>query len=148
MIWQNYQLDDAISKATEDVRLWQSEKGVVEINKSTLAISVKLDNQQKGYVFHGQGKLLIDAIVETEKGAIGKSVEKELNEPFLMLGNIEEIQKRLTRVNEENFAKMSYENQQAFAAKAENLCKKFFEGKVHKHQDFNKDNGIIFCIPK
>jgi len=146
MMWQNYQLDDTISKTTEGIRLWQSERGIVEINKGTLAVSIRLNDQQKGYVFHGQGKLLIDAIVETEEGAIGKSVEKELNAPFLMLGSPEEIQKHLTEANDEDLAKMNYEGLQVFVAKAEDLCNRFFQGKMHKHHGFDKDSGIIFAF--
>ncbi len=118
----------------------------MEINKGTLAVSIRLDDQQKGYVFHGQGKLLIDAIVETEEGAIGKSVEKELNAPFLMLGSLEEIQKHLTEANDEDFAKMNYDDLQVFVAKAEDLCNQFFQGTMHKHHGFDKDSRIIFAF--
>ena len=132
MIRENYELDGTTSKATEDMRLWQTEKGVVEISENTLATSITLGDQRRGYVFHGHGKLLIDAIVETDEGAIGKSVEKKLNEPFLMLGETEEIQKHLTKASEEDLAKMGYEKQQGFVDKAEDLCDQFFKKKgVH-----------------
>lgn len=146
MMWQNYKLDDAISTATEDIRLRQTEKGVLEISKNTLAISITLSNKRKGYIFHGHGKLLLDSIVETEEGAIGKPVEKEINEPFLMLGDTKEIQKNLTTASEEDLAKMGYENRQGFVAKAEDLCDQFFRGRVHSHQHFDEDSGLIFAF--
>ena len=146
MIWKKFQLDNSISKVTEAITLWQTERGITEISKNTLAIPIKLGDQRKGYVFHGQGKLLIDAIVETEEGAIGKSVEKELNEPFLMLGDTEEIRKHLTRAIEEDFAKMGYEKQQGFVDKAEDLCNRFFRGRVHSHEGFEEDHGLIFAF--
>ena len=146
MIWKKFQLDNSISKVTEAMTLWQTERGITEISKNTLAIPIQLGDQRKGYVFHGQGKLLIDAIVETEEGAIGKSVEKELNEPFLMLGDTEEIRKHLTRAIEEDFAKMGYEKQQGFVDKAEDLCNRFFRGRVHSHEGFKEDPGLIFAF--
>ena len=127
MIRQNYQLGNIVSKATEAMTLWQTERGIIEIRKDTLAIPLKLGDQRKGYILHGKGKLLIDAIVETEEGAIGKSVEKELNKPFLMLGEIQEIEQHLTTASEEDFTKMGYETQKEFIAKTEDLFNRFFE---------------------
>jgi len=147
MIWKKFQLGNSISKVTEAITLWQTERGIIEISKDTLAVPIKLGDQRKGYVFHGQGKLLIDAIVETEEGAVGKSVEKELNEPFLVLGATEEVRKHLTKASKEDFAKMDYENQQGFVDKAEDLCNQFFRGRVHSHGHFEEDQGLIFSFP-
>jgi hypothetical protein len=147
MILEKYKLDGVVSKATEDVRLWQTERGVVEIKEDTLATSIILGDQQRGYVFHGQGKLLIYAIVETEQGAIGKSIDKELNDPFLMLGETEEIQKHLAEASEEDLEKMGYEQQKGFVDRAEDLCNRFFKkGRVHDTRRFNGDRGFIFAF--
>lgn len=146
MIWKNYTLDDTTSKATEQIVLWQTEKGLVEINKNTLAIAIKLDDRRKGYILHGQGKFLLDTIIETEEGAIGKSVEKELDEPFLTLGDIEEIQKRLVKASDEDFTKMGYGHQPEFVTKAEDLCDQFFTKGMHSHRCFDGDYGVIFAF--
>jgi len=146
MIRQNYQLGNSISKATEDITLWQTEKGIIKISKNTLAIPIKLDDKRKGYIFHGHGKLLLDAIVETEEGAIGKPVEKEINEPFLMLGDTEETQQHFSAASKEDFTRMGYENQQGFVAKAEELCNQFFRGRVHSRRDFGEGHGLVFAF--
>lgn len=146
MIQQNYQLGNTVLKSTEALTLWHTERGVVETSKNTLAILLKLHNQREGYILHGQGKLLLDAIVETDEGAVGKSVEKELNEPFLMLGKTEEIQQHLIKASEENLAEMGYKNQQGFADEAEDLCDRFFKGKVNSHEGFDRDHGSIFVF--
>jgi len=146
-MWQNYQLGNTVSKTSEAVTLWQMEKGIVEISKNTLAVPIELDDKERGYVFHGNGKFLLDSIVETEEGAIGKPVEKELSELFLMLGDTEEIQKHLTEASEEDFAKMGYQNQQEFADRAEDLCGQFFKKKgVHNYQCFDEHRGFIFAF--
>ena len=146
MIQQNYQLGNTVSKSTEALTLLQTERGIIKTGKNTLAIPLKLDDQRKGYIFHGQGRLLIDAIVETDEGAVGKSIEKELNEPFLMLGDTEEIQQHLTKASEENLAEMGHKNQQGFEDKAEDLCDRFFTGKVHSHKGLDEDHGLIFAF--
>ena len=147
MIWQNYQLGNTVSKTSEATTLWQTEKGIIEIGKNTLAIPIKLSDNERGYVFHGNCKLLLDTIVETEEGAIGKPVEKELNDPFLMLGNVEEIQKYFTKASEENFAKLGYENQQGFVDRAEELFNQFFKKEgMHGHQSLSGERGFIFAF--
>ena len=147
MMWQNYQLGSTVSKASEAVTLWQMEKGIVEISKNTLAVPIGLGDKERGYVFHGNGKFLLDSIVETEEGAIGQPVEKELSELFLMLGDTEEIQKHLTEASEEDLAKMGYQNQQEFVDRAEDLCDQFFKKRgVHNHQCLDEHRGFIFAF--
>ncbi|MCW3986518.1 MAG: hypothetical protein NWE91_08965 [Candidatus Bathyarchaeota archaeon] len=51
-----------------------------------MALPIVLNDQRKGYIFHGHGKLILDTIVETEKGAIGKSVEKKNQRTLLDAG--------------------------------------------------------------
>jgi len=149
-MWGSYQLDDAALKATETMILWRTEKGTVEIGRNTLAIPIKLNDQRKGYIFHGHGKLLLDTIVETREGAVGKPVENELNEPFLMLGNTEEIQQHLSTAAKEDLAKMGYGSEKEFLDEAEALLSQFFGKKgMHNHQcwGWGNNNGVIFAFP-
>lgn len=141
MIWKEYKLDDEVLKSNEDMRLWQTERGIVEIAKNTLATSIMLGDKRRGYVFHGEGKLLLDTIVETEEGAVGKSLENELIEPFLMLGDTEDVQKNLSEAGEEDFKRIRYENLQEFLDEAESLCSKFF---AHARGDSHTGSGLIF----
>jgi hypothetical protein len=144
----NYQLDNTVLKTTEPTTLWRTEKGTVEIGKNTLAIPIKLNNQQKGYIFHGHGKLLLDTIVETQEGAIGKPVENELNEPFLMLGNTEETQQHLSTVTKEDLSKMGYEREQGFIDKAEDFfAQSLGKMRMHNHECCGNNNGVVFAFP-
>jgi hypothetical protein len=148
MIRQSYQLDSTALKITETMTLWRTEKGLVEIGKNTLAIPIKLNDQRKGYIFHGHGKLLLDTIVETQEGAIGKPVENELNKLFLMLGDAEEIQQHLSTATKENLTKMGYVNEQGFIDKAEDLFDQFFgKMRIHSHQCCSNNYGVIFAFP-
>lgn len=147
MILKKYELDDTVSKVSKEVRLLQTEKGIVELGENALAVLIMLDEIPKGCVFHGQGRLLIDAIVETREGAVGKPIDRELNEPFLMLGDTEDIQKYLTNADEEEFAKMGYENQQRFIAKAEDLRRRFFNGGMQEREASDAEHGSIFAFP-
>jgi hypothetical protein len=148
MISQNYQLDNKILNATEALKLLQSEKGIIEIDKDALVIPIKLDNQQEGYVFHGHGKLLLDTIVETREGAIGEPVEKEINEPFLMLGETNDVEVHLGEANKENLTAMGYENKQAFIDKAKSVLEQFEnKGRVSHLHCCGNMHGSIFAFP-
>jgi hypothetical protein len=148
MKWENYQLETTALKTTEPVTLWRTEKGTVEIGKNTLAIPIKLNDQRRGYIYHGHGRLLLDTIVETQEGAVGKPVESELNKPFLMLGNAEETQQHLSTVTKEDLTKMGYETEQRFVDKAEDLLDSFFGRRgIHNHECCGDNRGVIFAFP-
>jgi hypothetical protein len=148
MIWQTYQLDNKTLKANEPITLWKTENGIIEISKGTLAKPIMLDDQRKGYVFHGQSKLLLDTIVETEKGAVGKPVEKEMTEPFLMLGDTETIQEHLSTADKQDLEIAGYENEQQLTARAKELCDRFFRRtSVCGHGTFGWNHGFIFAFP-
>lgn len=147
MIWQNYELENTVLKATEALTLWKIETGIIEIDKNTLAIPIKLDDKRKGYIFHGHGKLTLDTIIETEKGAIGKPVEKEITEPFLMLGKTEETEQQFNTADKEDLKTMNYENEQEFLAKAEALFDRFLGKRIlHSHHCCGHIGGFIFAF--
>jgi hypothetical protein len=148
MTRENYQLDNNALKTNETMTLWRTEKGTIEIDKNTLAIPIKLDDKLKGYVFHGHGKLLLDTIVETQEGAVGKPVENELNESFLMLGDTEQIQQHFSTATEEDLKKIGYENEKGFRDKAEDLLDQFLGKRgMHSHQCCGNSHGTIFAFP-
>jgi hypothetical protein len=149
MKWRDYKLDEETSKTTEDITLWKNERGLLEIPKGTILTKVLLDDEPRGFVLSGKSHLLIDTIAETERGAIGKPVEKTIDEPFLMLGEWKDSEKNLTTTSEEDFTDLGYENQQQYREKAEDLLHTFFK---HSHGDRNSKNfhngsGVIFAFP-
>ena len=145
---ENYQLDITVLKTTDNITLWKNEKGVVDIAEDTLAIKVLLDNEICGYIFHGEGSLLLDTIIETEKGAIGNSIEKTLDAAFLMIGRSEETQQQLTEAKNEDFTK-NYQNQQQFIETAQCLLNKFFNKYENRHKHsktLNNIGGLVFAF--
>jgi hypothetical protein len=147
MMQQQYRLDKTVLKATEALKLLQSERAIVEVEGNTLAVPILLDNERKGYIFHGHAKLLLDTIVETKEGAMGNSVEREIIEPFLMLGNTEEIQQHLSATDKESLATMGYKDEKEFIAKAEDLLKFGGRGKIHSHHCCGEEHGTVFAFP-
>jgi len=140
-MWHHYELDSAMLKTDQPLTLWKTDRGIIEIDKDTFAIAITQDGKPQGYIFNGNGKLTLDTIIETEQGAVGKPTEKTLTEPFLMLGNPQNITPHLTTTTNEN--------NKEFTTKAENFFHHFFKnGKTfnmncgcHHH-----DEGLIFAF--
>lgn len=147
MIWHEYELGNSVLKATEDMTLWKSYRGTVEIGRDALAVPIKLGDEQAGYVFHGQGKLLLDTIVETDEGAFGKSIEKQLDKPFLVIGNTNAMNQHLTTANSADVARMGYENEQQFVTAAEGVFDRFFRRGITRHHRLQGRDGFIFAMP-
>ena len=146
---QDCKLDTNVSKTIEHMTLWKNENSIVDITKDTLAIKILLDNKPAGYIFHGNGRLLLDAIVETMRGAVGEPVERTL-ETFLMLGELETAQLHLQDAGQEDLTRLGYENQQEFTEKAQHLLDMLLERSTcgHGHSmRFHGDGGYVFALP-
>ena len=142
MIWDKCQIDKTVWKISQDLTLWNVEKGIVKINQNSLVVPIKQNDKEKGYIFHGEGKLVLDAIIETVQGAIGKSIEEEIKDPFLMLGYAEEIRPYLDKATQEDLRRMKYKNKQEIISKAQKLFEQFL-GK----RKICKNHGVIFAFP-
>jgi hypothetical protein len=144
---QHYEVEDTILRSTAELTLTRSDKVSLEIKKGTLTLPVKVEDKREGYIFLGEGKLLIDAIVETEKGAVGKPVQRELGELFLMLGNTEETSKHLEKANEDDLRRRNLTEKILFS-QAQDLLTKFTEKRApHGSEHLRQPEGSIFAFP-
>lgn len=142
----SYELEKTIVKPNDQLTLCRSEKALVEITKDTLAIPVRRSDNKKGYVFIGNGKLVVDTIVETEKGAVGEPVQRQLNEPFLMLGDKEEQTWRLEIVSADDLKTMGA-NEEMLFERAQRLLNQLQERRMaHERQHFERFGGLIFTF--
>jgi hypothetical protein len=136
----HYELNSTVLKTNEPLSLWKNDRGSVDIGKDTLAVAIMLEGKPEGYIFSGNGKMILDAIVETDQGAVGKSIEKQLQEPFLMVGKPE---------NPESHSFLTADSEQNdFLTKAQYLFHKFF-GREHFKWGYNchhRADGLIFAF--
>ena len=131
---------------TEPFLLFHSDKASIEISKDTFAVPIKLESEKVGCVFLGQGKLLVDAIVETEKGALGKPIQRALNEPFLMLGDADEASRHFSSVNNDDFIRAS-KDEKIVLDRAQELLDRFSRGRtMRRHEHMFGGKGLIFAF--
>lgn len=137
MMWNHYDLGDTVLKTNERLNLWKSVRGSVDVEKNTLAVAITLDGKPEGYIFRGNGKMILDATVETDQGAVGKSIERQLTDPFLMVGNPDITETR-------SFSAVTAE--QDFLAKAQDLYHEFFRGEEHFGGGCHHHVGMVFAF--
>ncbi|MDO8056606.1 MAG: hypothetical protein Q6361_07070 [Candidatus Hermodarchaeota archaeon] len=63
----------------------RSEKALLGVNEGTLYFPIFYENREVGGIFIGYGQMIVDAIVETNRGALGKSYEFFWNGSLLLL---------------------------------------------------------------
>lgn len=146
MMWHNYKLDYTVQKVREATTLWKAEKGVIEIGKNTLAVLIKVNDHKIGCVFHGESKLIVDTIVETDEGAIGKPVEKEIEKPFIMIGNVEHVLQNLVVASKQDLAIKGYVEEREFIERAGDLCKRFFGKSTRTYGYGTLEKGFVFAF--
>jgi hypothetical protein len=134
-----------IMKTTKEVMLWKSDNAIVQIGGKALAVSVMAGDEPCGYVFWGEGSLLLDTIVETERGAIGESLERGITKPFIMIGGAPSVQENLETAEDEDFAQPCVENRKEFLETANSLVKRLFDKNPQGMPV--KDGGLVFAFP-
>jgi hypothetical protein len=144
-----YELSDEFLETSQSLTLWKSEKSIVEVEDNTPVIQLILDEDVRGYIFGGKGRLVVDTIIETDRGAIGKPVERDITDPFLMMGNTSAIQESLRPLDKEKFTDLKVISKEKFREKAEELLDQFFADSScrRKRSSFKEVNGFVFAFP-
>ena len=146
MMWKNYELDHTVLELDEDLTLCRSDRVLVKSDKGALAVAVKCEDRKEGLVFLGHGRLVVDAIVETEDGALGKPIDRELSRPFLMLGDIGETLQHLREVGKEDLARKGVKGED-LVDKAQNLIDKFSGRRaIHCCGCHDRGEGLVFAF--
>lgn len=148
MMLTRLQVGDTILKAIDTMTLTKTQRSLVEIAEDSLAAGIEADGKLEGYVFHGHGKMLLDTIIETDEGALGKSVEKEIKDMFLMLGDTNQLQPHLKGATSEGLLKMGYRDGLEFQTRAQVMVNQFAgEAGAKGFQGFGSCDGTEFAFP-
>lgn len=143
MRFSRYRLGETSLKTVEDITLLQNERCLVKVFKDTLCLPILVDEETVGYVFHGTGQLMIDSIVETKRGAVGKPTVKDLKKPFIMLGNMEKIKGNLASADSTDLNKFGYKGIESFVEIADRLCERLLCKGTHRLPKDVKDTMIF-----
>lgn len=128
MTARNMKLGKQPSKLNHDLILLENEKCIIEVAKGTLTLPILIDETAQGCFFAGKGRLTLDTIVETPEGAVGKPMNNDLTQPFLMFGETAPLSEALSPAIDEDFSKMGCNDLADFLVKANEAFSKFFSG--------------------
>jgi hypothetical protein len=146
MMHDHCELEKTVLRSDEAFTLYRADKASVEVSKNLFAVPIRVEDKRVGYVFLGQGKLLVDAIVETEEGAFGKPIERTLSEPFLMLGNTEQTSQHFSQASHDDLKKADVD-ERTFLDRAQRLLDRFASKSAgHRHADLCNHSGWIFAF--
>jgi hypothetical protein len=146
MMHDHYELEKTVLRSDEAFTLYRVEKVSVEIEKNMFAVPIKVKEEKVGCVFVGQGKLLVDAIVETDEGAFGKPIERVLSEPFLMLGNTEQTSQHFSPASHDDLKRATVD-EKTLLDRAQGLLDRFSsKSAVHGREDLDNHSGWIFAF--
>lgn len=124
-----FEFEEKPLKLAEDLTLLKTERCFITASKDTLALPIIVDGKRRGFFFHGEGQLLVDTVIETSKGAVGKSTDEELQKPFIMLNGVEEVEEHLAEASLEDLRKWEYEGSEEFLREASDKCRLFLNGR-------------------
>ena len=119
-------------KLNKDLTLLENEKCVITTQEGTLTLPILVEGNTRGHILTGKGQLTLDAIIETPKGAIGKSLITDLDQPFLMFGTVSEISENTAPATAQDISNMGYENLEDLLVKANDAFSQFTINS-HKH---------------
>ena len=140
----NYELGNTPFKLVENLTLLKTDKCILTAFKDTLVLPLTLNEEALGFFMHGTGKLVIDTIIETSKGAVGKPIEKKLTEPFIMVGNVEEFKNKMIEADLPGLGVFGYQNPGAFHRKAVETCDRILKEKVDRRITNGERKRIFF----
>lgn len=144
MLHSRMHLGNQPQKLTKDATLLQNEKCIVTATAGTLALPILLDNATSGQFFVGKGKLTLDTIVETSRGAIGQPLIKDLDptHPFLMLGETDNLKENLTSATNQDLESMGYKTPDELLKTANEAFDQFAHRR-RSHIDIEPDARIF-----
>jgi len=141
-MYSGFELGNTVYKFVEDVTLLETDKCIVKVFKDSLVLPLTFGNVQ-GYFIHGKGRLVVDTIIETRKGAFGKPTDKELKEPFIAFGDVGEIKEKTAEAEPSSLTVLGYRDVEALREKAEEICREVLR-KTTFHRDFEKEGKRVF----
>jgi len=142
MLLQHMQLGTQPQKITKGTTLLQNEKCIIKTAADTLTLPILVDSNPSGHLFIGKGEFTLDAIIETPRGAIGKPITRDLNQPFVMLGENTTLNQNLAPATTQDLTNNGYKSTEEFLKIANETFDQFAHPR-HGQFDVNENTHIF-----
>jgi hypothetical protein len=108
--------DEHVMKINEPMKLMSHEKAYVKLDAGCVWTFLFLDERKAGIAYWGPSTFAVDAITDTEQGAIGTSVSGELKGVQFYLGE-SDIESISSATSIDDIRQVGFDNQKAFIRK-------------------------------
>jgi hypothetical protein len=130
-------------KVSETSEIAKSTKSLIRVEPGTLYFPVISDAKEIGGVFLGKGQFIVDAIVETRKGAFGSSIEHPWDGSLLILGKAGEwTPPSVIPAKDKDFKTYDFKSEE----EARNRAKQILDGYINR--DFCWKDRILPWPPR
>lgn len=144
MFHSDVKLGSEPQKLAKDATLFRNEKCVISARAGALCLPILKDGTIGGELFVGKGEFMLDAIIETSRGAVGKSIVRSLSpsQPFLMIGDVANLREDLMAVTVQDLADVGYKSVEEFLKTASEALDDFTHRR-HNHMDIERDTRVF-----
>ena len=136
--------DSNVMVTTQEIDIISHEKAYVRMSAGCVWSYLLQDGVRVGVAFAGPSRFAVDAIAETDMGAMGESITGELSGVQLFIGptSLENISKKAERSNTQQ---QGFQNSEDFAKAIETTIHDHLNGENKKTKiDSKKDSKIFF----
>jgi hypothetical protein len=118
----NVRMDEQVMKLQDEHSLVDTERAIVKLDSGVIWAYLKQEDKTIGIAFHGQARITVDAIVETEYGASGESISADLEGIQLYFG-LPELEEKSTAATQDDLTHLGYPNTQSLQLEVERKLK-------------------------
>jgi len=149
---KNLKPDGPVMLTTDTIELISVEKAMVEMERDCAWVYLKNNGERVGFAFSGPSKYAVDAIAETEKGAIGESWSGFLSGVQIFIGT-SEIERQSSEASDAELESLGFGESSKFLEQVEAAIHdkinggsskvKIDEGQVLVGSDINNKSVIL-----
>lgn len=132
-------------KLNRDLTLLQNEKCTITAQEGTLTLQILMEGNTRGYLLAGRAQFTLDAIIDTPRGATGKSIHTDLNQPFLVFSPADAISQNSTPATAQDISNTGFDSLEDFLVRANDVFSQFTINS-HKNPEL-EENTQMFAIP-
>jgi hypothetical protein len=134
-------------KVDATTEIARTEKALVQVDSGALYFPIIRNNVELGGIFFGSGQLIVDAIVETNRGAVGQSQELEWNGSLLLLSlSAEWVPPSVLPASDKDLGDHNLDSREAAEEKARQLFDQYLDERSSWSGEIFTSRGKGWCV--
>ena len=144
---KDIKIDETIMETTSKTNLVDHKKALMTLEPGCAWVYLKEDNERIGVAFAGPSHFAVDAITETDHGAIGESIAGSLGGIQVYIGKVE-LDNASRTGSSETLARVGYTNVESFHHDIESKIGSINGKDKHERIKLESDGNIFLGMDK